>query len=552
MSGTLFRYIFFDLVKIFLMTSGALAGIMSFGGLLRPLTEHGLDASQVGMVLTYFMPAMTTYSLPIAALFATTMVYGRISADNELTACRAAGMSYLSIVMPAFVLGLLVAIISLVFLCFVVPSMSLRVERVLYSNLAQLVKTEIDRYQQIRFEDQTIYAERAVVAPPSKDHPGEQIVTLEGVTVTTYAKVAQEQGHKNLKLAIPKQFFLAKSASIFINRGGENNDEYSIDITLDGGTMFPRDFNSEFEGGVSQTHIGPLLRPSPIREQPKFMDIRRLHDLYNDEMKSGRIRDALRDLRRVDQNTRFLSEIRNDLNGRNARFRFDAGLEVFDLRRTGPEAIIKEDTLVLPKGHWSEERNGVTTLTGDAEEIQLTLRPTLDNRFSIMLTPYRAMLTQGGETSGRAQIARQFTIDMPRDIKAIEERGPGYYLKSSDVPRDQRNYLARELVLVRNGVISELHSRASFALSCLFLVVIGCVLGMMFRSGNFLTAFAISVAPALLCIALIVVGQHTATNITRNMDKFSDPINLALCLIWGGNIATLAIASVLTTRLQRQ
>ena len=42
-SYTLSRYIFWDLLRIFLMASGALAGIMSFGGLLRPLTQQGLD-----------------------------------------------------------------------------------------------------------------------------------------------------------------------------------------------------------------------------------------------------------------------------------------------------------------------------------------------------------------------------------------------------------------------------------------------------------------------------------------------------------------------------
>src|SRR3954462_14733897 len=101
MSRTLFLYIFKDLLRIFVLTSGALAGIMSFGGLLRPLTQNGLDAGQVGKILTYFMPAMSTYSLPVAALFATTMVYGRLSSDNELTAMRAAGISYIKIAVPA-------------------------------------------------------------------------------------------------------------------------------------------------------------------------------------------------------------------------------------------------------------------------------------------------------------------------------------------------------------------------------------------------------------------------------------------------------------------
>src|SRR5205807_6085687 len=97
MGRTLFWYVFKDLVRIFLMASGALAGIMSFGGLLRPLTHQGLDLGQVGRMLTFFGPAMTTYSFPVAALFATTVVYGRLAADNELTACRAGGMSLMSL-----------------------------------------------------------------------------------------------------------------------------------------------------------------------------------------------------------------------------------------------------------------------------------------------------------------------------------------------------------------------------------------------------------------------------------------------------------------------
>ena len=121
MSRTLFWYVFKDLLRIFLLASAALAAIMSFGGLLRPFTEHGLGAGQVLRMLGYFMPAMQTYSLPIAALFATTMVYGRLSADNELTACRAAGISHLSVALPAMVLGLLIAVVSFVFLCFIVP-----------------------------------------------------------------------------------------------------------------------------------------------------------------------------------------------------------------------------------------------------------------------------------------------------------------------------------------------------------------------------------------------------------------------------------------------
>src|SRR3954464_14913759 len=105
MGRTLFWYILKDLLKIFMMANGALAGIMSFGGLLRPLTQQGLDPGQISALMTYFTPAMTAYSLPIAALFAATVVYGRLSADNELTACRAGGGRHPRAALPALLLG---------------------------------------------------------------------------------------------------------------------------------------------------------------------------------------------------------------------------------------------------------------------------------------------------------------------------------------------------------------------------------------------------------------------------------------------------------------
>src|SRR2546430_17385484 len=128
MSRTLFWYILKDLLRMFLFASGVLAGIMSFGGLLRPLTEHGLSIGQVIHMLGYFQPPMTAYSLPIAALFATTIVYGRLSADNEIVACRAAGISHLAMALPALVLGLAVGVMGVVLLRFILAIFFIQAE----------------------------------------------------------------------------------------------------------------------------------------------------------------------------------------------------------------------------------------------------------------------------------------------------------------------------------------------------------------------------------------------------------------------------------------
>ena len=93
---------------------------------------------------------------------------------------------------------------------------------------------------------------------------------------------------------------------------------------------------------------------------------------------------------------------------------------------------------------------------------------------------------------------------------------------------------------------------ASFAVSCLILVMVGCTLGMIFRSGNFLTAFAVSFIPALMSITLIIAGQRTAGTIPTMISKCTATRFSSAWLIWCGNVINLCIAGVLMYRLHRK
>jgi hypothetical protein len=75
----------------------------------------------------------------------------------------------------------------------------------------------------------------------------------------------------------------------------------------------------------------------------------------------------------------------------------------------------------------------------------------------------------------------------------------------------------------------------------------------MFRSGNFLNAFACSFVPALLCMTLIISGQQTATHVPFTFGAaFKDPLPMSLVIIWSGNVVVLIAAILLTVRLQRR
>jgi lipopolysaccharide export LptBFGC system permease protein LptF len=557
MGRTLFLYLFKDLVRYFFLAAVALAAIMSFGGLLRPLTKQGLDVSQVGWMLTYLMPAMATYSLPIAALFATTMVYGRLSADNELTAARASGISYFAVASPALLLGLMVAFISLLFLCFIVPFFTLQVERVLYSNIAQLVANKIDRNHEVTFENVTIYADDARVLPSPEDDRNLQIVELTGPTVVTI-----ESTPGDLFLRKPKDFMTARLATAFIreNPGGQA----TLEVQLRDGTSFPRDLAGGSQVSIGVTSFGPVPIPSAIRENTKFMDINQLKNVLANPLLSREISEIRQEGVRQAQTNAYVSSILARLNGGNRSYTFDTGSERTTIRAGDEPAEVRGKYLVVPFPEDAARRPiGFVELAGGprvgaadvplqqatAGEIRISVRPSASgDAFDVNLELRDAVLMSGTPEPGiapveRSMLPRAFRVPMPPAVAAINTPA-----KSTELA----DHFSRRLARLMNDLRAEIHARLSFALSCIVLVMVGAALGVLFRSGNFLSAFAVSVIPAVLCVALIVTGQHAAENVAKDITKAPDALRLGLTLIYSGNVAIFVLALVLTLRLQRK
>jgi hypothetical protein len=531
-SFTLSRYIFSDLLRIFLMASGALAGIMSFGGLLRPLTQQGLDASQVGRLLSYFTPAMTAYSFPIAALFATTMVYGRLSADNELTACRAAGISLLSVAVPAFVLGILVALVSFLFLSFVVP------------NIAKLIAGRIERSHQIPMTGlYTVFAQEAYLPPEGSMRKGEQQVVLVGPTIVRFKRPF---GKDDPTYKVPEEFWTASSATAYITQSGPYANP-ELTVALRDGLSFPRTFKKTRTGAVGATQFGPIPIQSPVKENTKFMDLRQL--------------------------LQYLTLVANELNA-TRRYVFEAGDGEQYLVSFGEDAaavVEGQDLFVRPTG--GADRGATAGLADKPVRVQRRVNEKVDgvwqvgeialrawprrgnNRVDVSLklqNTFMAPAEPGQNGVARAVVPLAFRVPMPEPVRRLEDRGLDYYVSPAAMGSGNQAKLKHELIKLNNDLVSEMHGRAAFALSCLILVLVGCSLGMMFRSGNFLTAFAISFVPALLAITLIIAGQQTCGNVPWQRPANSmDPLNVGVALIWSGNFVNLLIASGLLWKLWR-
>jgi lipopolysaccharide export system permease protein len=109
------QYIFFEMLPSFLMGVLIFVLIILMFQVLR-LTEfalvHGVALQTILEIIMYICISMLPVLFPMSLLFSVILTYGRLSQDSEIVAFRASGISMKILVIPAFILALIVAVIS--------------------------------------------------------------------------------------------------------------------------------------------------------------------------------------------------------------------------------------------------------------------------------------------------------------------------------------------------------------------------------------------------------------------------------------------------------
>src|SRR5271154_2833232 len=83
--------------------------ILVMAGIVAEATQQGLKPGQILAVIPLLVPSFLPYTIPATTLFASCVVFGRLSRDNEILAIKAAGINIMKVVWPAIFLGLVMS-----------------------------------------------------------------------------------------------------------------------------------------------------------------------------------------------------------------------------------------------------------------------------------------------------------------------------------------------------------------------------------------------------------------------------------------------------------
>ena len=123
------KYILKQLFMPFIFSLLIIVFVLFTQFLLRAIDRFlgkGLDLTTIFEYLFLNLGWITALAVPMAVLVAALMAFGQFSEDNEITAMRASGISFLTIVRPALVFGFAIAVSLILFNAFIMPEMNFK------------------------------------------------------------------------------------------------------------------------------------------------------------------------------------------------------------------------------------------------------------------------------------------------------------------------------------------------------------------------------------------------------------------------------------------
>ncbi|MHC4495380.1 MAG: LptF/LptG family permease, partial [Planctomycetota bacterium] len=504
--------------------------ILSLGSILQPIQEYGIGPRQVLHMMGYFLPITLTFVLPMAALFAGSLVYGRFASDNEFDACRATGISVWTLVYPGLALAIIVATANLFLSFYVMPVFVHRAEESLKADAKQILFRNIQRrryYELPPDERYVIYADQANLQNDMLS--GVILMDMENNEITDITT--------------------AEAAKISFNPQDTFNE---VHITADR----PSRMGAEGAGGAEQTAFA-LEFGSLLGDEIKFKKIDEMKRIKANPLRFYPIEKLARDSY-AQLTIELLAQHINSKTGGAAK-RGETPSAAGDDVASFYELIGEPNSVRFAADQYNLQGDQVG-LSGGIEVVEYHTEGKLPSRnFTCAdaslhldleddpLAPSLTMDLRSVQEQGSAEIDMRYVISgltMPQAVEVKANKFRTEYgspkvdelawqlqelsgLKPSQKLQGLQNRLQRQMRKTSVEIKAEIHSRLVFGTGCVPMILIGIGLGIIKRGGHLLSAFGASCVPAAVLIVCIMSGKQITENLTA--DTFS-----GVAMMWTG------------------
>jgi len=104
------RYVFFELAKIFVISSFAFVALMLIVGIADEAKKHGIGPELLIQLVPFILPKALMFAMPATCLFSVCVVFGRMASDNEIIAIKSMGLNQSVIVLPVLAVAFLLSL----------------------------------------------------------------------------------------------------------------------------------------------------------------------------------------------------------------------------------------------------------------------------------------------------------------------------------------------------------------------------------------------------------------------------------------------------------
>ncbi len=520
--ATLHAYILRELLKVFALAAISLTIVFTLGGgLYNSVRNPGVTPAEIVRFMPLMIPIVAVFTMPLAALFAVTMVYGRLAADNELTACRASGVNVHRLFLGAGLLAFLISACCFLLANYVGPDFLRAIEHYGRTNLRDIAAERLKQKGMVRYVadkgQKTFLTARGVLSYTRQQ--------LEAHGYDPQLDYLFIDSPTCLELDHNDRVLRYTTAALGMCEFDTRRTPIQVRVVVSDGWQLS---GAGSAARIARQVIGPLSFPLPMPLKASMVDLNRLLLWQREPWQAPEIAVKLQEFRDKLTIARFYAAARDALAAGRALVLRDA---------EGRPYHIRAATAVAEPNSRPRLRDALITVSTagadrptryEAPEAEIKVHPQADGRFLV-----EVYLRRTPERPVREFNPRSGDYDTPRLLDTLSVDGalipepdvaavasiPAATVLDPAAPlpvvgelADGRASLQREATRLRGKTTAVIHFRLAWSVSTLVTAMMGAILGVLFRGSQALAAFGLSCVPFLTIFGLITMGTRLIQN----------------------------------------